>query len=207
MSFELSPDPQSAYRDLLPHLGTAKKIRVTRSFWKEELMNGYLMGLSEELGVIHCFDDFEPDGYTIFRLRDVVEIRSSAFERHWDRMLLGEGLLSGLEVNLSVDLTDIKSAVHSIDSNHQFMIVEVENNDAPDGWDSYSIGQVAAFSDDELIFDDFDGRGRWDDVPSYLLWKSISLIHFKTPYINTFRKYLTGTPSAEQDRSSQHGEQ
>ncbi len=80
---------------LLTHLGTGKSLRVETRCTSNETLNGFLLGLSEQLGLMHCFHDFMPDGFTVFRLTDVMSIRSNEYERHWDRMLAGEGLLDG----------------------------------------------------------------------------------------------------------------
>jgi hypothetical protein len=44
------------------HLRTGKKIRLERRYPSNPNLNGYLLDVSDALGLMHCFDDFEPDG-------------------------------------------------------------------------------------------------------------------------------------------------
>ena len=183
----------SAYSQLSEHLATGRKIRIETNRPADPLLNGYLMQLSDRLGLLHCFDDFEPDGYSIFRLADVTSVRSGKFERHWDRMLRGEGLLGGLDRELLVDLSDIQTAIGSV--SRQFKLMTVQCEDGEEDVEDFFIGQAVSFEGTELIFDAFDALGQWNDAPSRILLDEITMVQFVTPYIRHFSKYLTGSPT------------
>jgi hypothetical protein len=183
----------SPYCQLSEHLATGMKIRIERNRPADPLLNGYLMQLSDRLGLMHCFDDFEPDGYSIFRLSDVVSVRSGNYERHWDRMLRGEELLGGLDRELEVDLNTIRAAIESV--SRQFKLMTVQCEDAEEDVQDFYIGQVVSFEGTELIFDAFDALGQWNDESSRVLLDEITMVQFETPYIRHFSKYLTGSPT------------
>ncbi|MCA9112775.1 MAG: hypothetical protein KDA52_22675 [Planctomycetaceae bacterium] len=183
----------NSFDRLRPHLCTEKKIRVERNRPSNQLLNGYLMGLSDTLGLMHCFDDFEPDGYTVFRVCDVTNIRSSAYERHWDRMLAEEGLLDGLRMVFDIRLEDMRTAIQSIDEQFQTMIVECE--DEEDDIQDFYIGQLVSVNEPEIAFAHFDGLGCWEEGLATIMPDEITLIQFDTPYIQIFSKYLSGAPS------------
>jgi hypothetical protein len=180
------------YHRLHPHVGTGMKIRVERSRPSTKRLNGYLMGLSEMLGVMHCFDDFEPDGYTVFRLEDVVSVRSNEYERHWDRMLSAEGLLGGLTREFTIDLRGIQTALESVNKQFTTMIIECEDDE--EAVEDFYIGHVVSISDEDLSFEHFDALGRWEEEPSTIRFDEITLIQFETPYIKIFSKYLSEKP-------------
>lgn len=175
---------------LQAHLGTGKTLRVETRCASQETLNGFLLGLSDQLGLMHCFHDFMPDGYTVFRLADVTSIRSNEYERHMDRMLEGERLLDGLHQDLHVDLKSILRAIETISHQFQVMIIEVE---APEeGCEEFYIGQAVSWDVDMVQFDDFDALGQWASESSMITPDEIAFIHFDTPYIKTFCKYLNG---------------
>lgn len=177
---------------LQPHLRTGKKLRVETRCSCHESLNGYLLGLSEQLGLMHCFHDFMPDGYTVFRLSDVTSIRSNEHERHWDCMLANEKLLDGLHQNLQVDLNNIFTAIETI--SHQFQIMIIECGTPEDGYEEFHIGQAISWDAEVVQFDDFDALGQWEPESSIIVTDDIAFIQFNTPYINIFRKYLNGPP-------------
>ena len=184
---ESSDQPSSqcsmAIRDQLQtHLGTGKKLRVRTHCTSHGTLNGFLMGLSEQLGLMHCFHDFMPDGYTVFRLTDVASIRSSEYERLWDRMLVGEGLLDGLHQELHIDLESVLTAIETISHQFQFMIVRVEvpQSDIKE----FYIGQAVSWDVETVQFDEFDALGQWVPESSMITTDEIAFIEFDSQYHN-----------------------
>jgi hypothetical protein len=173
------------------HLRTGKKIRLERRYPSNPRLNGYLLDVSDVLGLMHCFDDFQPDGYTVFRVNDVADVRSGKYERHWDRMLAGEDLLDGLELDLRFDLTSMQSAIESIAREYGRLIIECEDQD--EDVEDFYIGQVVSIGGDTVQFDHFDGLGQWEESAASVPLEEITLLQFETPYIHRFWKYVSGT--------------
>ncbi len=192
----LGQNTEVIWNKLQSHVGTRQKIRVETQCSCQKRLNGYLLGLSDQLGLLHCFHDFMPDGYIVFRLAYVETVRSNEYERFWDRMLAAEGLLSGVDEKPEVDLTSFGSAIRSISNHFQMMIIESQFP-GEESQDFY-IGQVVSLKKDEVVFDHFDGLGRWESEPSVIPLREISFVQFATPYIEIFGKYLDGPrPSRE----------
>jgi hypothetical protein len=176
--------------ELQQFVGTGQKIQLERFSPSNPLLNGYLLDLSDELGLMHCFDDFEPDGYTVFRVAEVSKVRSGKYEQQWHRMLSGEGLLGGLDMAAPIDLTSMRTAVESIHQHFRRLIVECEERD--EELEDFYIGTLVSIDDGELRFDHFDGLGQWSEVPATIQVDEITLVQFETPYIHQFWKYLSG---------------
>lgn len=176
--------------EIKEHVATGRKVRVSRSRPSHPRLNGYLLAASDELGLMHVFDDFEPDGYMVFRICDVESVRSGPYERHWDRMLSGEGLLQGLELEPAIDLLSIREAIVSIHQNFGRLVIECE--DANDDIEDYYIGCVANIDNSVVVFDNFNGLGEWEAEPDQISLDEITLIQFETPYIQRFWRYLKG---------------
>lgn len=192
----LGQNTEVIWNKLRSYVGTRQKLRVDTQCSCQERLNGYLLGLSDELGLMHCFNDFMPDGYIVFRLAYVDTLRSNKYERFWDRMLAAEGLLSGVDVKLEIDLTSFGSAIHSISNRFETMIIESQSP-GEESQDFY-IGQVVSLKKNKVVFDHFDALGRWESEPSVIPLREISFVQFATPYIEIFGKYLNGPrPSRE----------
>jgi hypothetical protein len=180
-------------RQLARHLGTGMKIRIERNRPSNPRLNGYLLGLSEHLGLMHCFHDFMPDGYTVFRVSDVEKVRCGKYDRQFHEILSGEGLLEGLKVPLNLDLTGVRTAIETISEQFGLMIVECEEQDEEE--EDFYIGKVASVDDDRLRFFHFDALGMWRKRASSIPCDEITLLQFETPYIQIFSRYLKNAPS------------
>ncbi|WP_428305480.1 hypothetical protein [Lacipirellula sp.] len=189
------------FEQLLPYAGSKQKIRVERSLPGTPSLSGYLIGLTNELGLMHCFDDFEPDGYTLFRVAHVIDVRSNEYERHWERMLAGEGLLGGLNLDADIDLSCLENAIESVDRHFHRMIVECEAED--EELDDFYIGKLVSIDNEELRFDHFDGVGRWESEAAVISLPTVTLVQFETPYIQRFWKYLESAAPCDGESGAQ----
>ena len=185
------------FEELLPYAGGKRKIRVERSLPGTPSLSGYLLGLTHELGLMHCFDDFEPDGYTLFRVAQVIDVRSNEYERHWERMLAGEGLLGGLNLAADIDLSGLRNGIESVDRHFHRMIVECEAED--EELDDFYIGKLVSIDNEELRFDHFDGVGHWESEAAVISLPTVTLVQFETPYIQRFWKYLESAAPCDRE--------
>lgn len=185
------------YEKLKPHVNSRRKIRIERRRLSTPCLNGYLVGLSTCLGMMHCFDDFEPDGYTIFRLEDIESIRCSEYERHWDYMLREEGLLEGLDRHFSIQLSSMEAALSSSAQQAGMLIVECE--DGEDDSEDFYIGNLVSVGEKSIRFDNFDALGNWDDRSEVIQTSEITIVQFETTYLKRFSKYLRGMPASQRN--------
>jgi hypothetical protein len=181
-------------KDLLAkHVDTAKMIRITRRQPSEPTLHGYLLGLSGELGLLHVFTDFQPDGYTVFRVEDVVGVRCSPYEDWSDHMLRSERRLGGLKIPCRVDLSNMGNAISSIAAHYDQIIVECE--EPYEDIEDFYIGVVLKVTARSLQFRHYDGLGYWAAKASAIPLDEITRVQFDCPYIRTFSKYTReGTP-------------
>lgn len=181
------------YVSLAEHIGTGKMIRLERGLAGEPSLHGYLLGLSPALGLIHCFDDFEPDGYTLFRLEDVLTLRRGPHEEHWDRMLKGENLLSGLRPSVNVDLADITVALRSIQKFLPDLIIECENEGEEES--DFFLGRLLDITPEAVSLHYVDALGHWDEAPTLIPTREITKVQFETPYLKRFMRYTDPYPT------------
>lgn len=181
-------DPLEIPVTLSSLVGTREALHLETSLATHPTLNGYLLGLSDELGLMHAFDDFHPDGYTLFPVSCVTRIRSGDYERKWDSIVQAEGLLAGVDQVLQIELNNLQSAILSVDRQFSWMILEAC---LPDGEEEFSIGQLISINADEVLFDHFDPLGHWSEEPAEIPLPEIEVVQFETDYLRTFRKYLS----------------
>jgi hypothetical protein len=180
------------YASLVEHVGTGRMIRLKRGLPSEPSMHGYLVGLGTHLGLMHCFDDFEPDGYTVFRLEDVLAIERTPHEEHWDQMLRGEGLLDGVKAPVEVDLSSFDAALRSILPRFPDVIVECEEEAEEES--EFFLGRMIDASNREVVLHYVTALGRWLESPSHIPLEAITKVQFDTPYLRRFMRYTEPFP-------------
>ena len=180
-------------KKLAEYAGTRKKVRLTRNRPSATQLNGYILGVSDALVLMHPFDDFEPDGYAVIRVGDITHLRRCPYEQWWDHMLQGEGLLDGLNKPPQIDLSDMRSAVLGIASRYDQMIVHCE--DAEENVQDFYLGKLIGAEGNAVKFLGYDGLGYWAETPDEIPIADITMLEFDTPYIRIFSKYTReGTP-------------
>ena len=104
--------------------------------------------------------------------------------------LAAEGLLGQVAVPNDVSLEDVAHLLTSLQRRGHNVIVECE--DIEEDVEDFYIGQILSVDEDSVCFANFDGLGRWDDVPHAIPFEKITKLEFDTPYVQTFSKYLEG---------------
>lgn len=169
-------------------------VRIERPHPSCPHLHGYIIGLSEQLGVMWTFNDFHRDGLTIFRVLDVIGIRAEEHERFWNHMLQSEGLLAQMPSIDGVNLQSIQLALRDIQSRYGKMIVECESED--ESIEDYYIGSIAHLGDDVMQFNNFNALGVWDSDSVDINYNEITLVKYMTPYLELIWRYIEGSPPA-----------
>jgi hypothetical protein len=170
-------------------VGAHKRVQVTRPYPGDPLLNGFVVGMSKKLLLLHDFFDFTPIGYTAIRLADICSCRSGKYERKCEQMLEVEGILDRVGINYEVDLSSTHSLLESLQRRGQNIIVECEYEDDSDR-DAFFIGQITELEKRFVRFRHFDETGNWEDGEYRIPFYAITQIEFDTVYVNTFSKYL-----------------
>lgn len=172
-------------------VNSQKKVRLTRTFPSERLHNGFIVSIGRDLVAMSQFHDFQPEGYTVLRIKDITNIRSGRYERQWEEMLAAEGTLQHVGLPYDVPLDTMELLLRALQQHGRNIIVECEDPD--ENLEDFYIGRVLGVNGESLYFTNFDGMGRWDKQPHEIPLLEITKIQFETPYANTFSKYLKGS--------------
>ena len=179
----------SVFKDLQTFIGTRKFVHLTRVYPSEPTLNGLVLDVGKDWVMLHQFHDFYPEGYTTLRVRDVLEVRSGEYERHWERMMEGEGLFGQIVVP-EMPLATLPSMLRALQQRSQNVIVECENEDLD--LENFYIGRILSVEDDSISFANFDALGIWENQSHEIPTDEITKLQFDTPYLRAFSKYLQG---------------
>lgn len=174
--------------DLNRHVGTRRKVRIERKTPSEPLLNGYIIAIKSGLVLMHVFHDFIPHGYCVIREKDIVSIRRSKYERLWDRMLAGEGMLAGLDTVPKISLSSVQTVIKSAAEQFQFIIVECE--DEHEDVQDFYLGVPVKVTRNTVHLRHVNALAKWEDEISVIPAAEITKVQINAPYANCFAKYI-----------------
>lgn len=178
--------------------GIRKKVRLTRRFPDAHNLYGFILGLSRKWVLIHQVVDAGFDGYSILRVSDVTKVRSGKYERFWEQMLRGEGLLDLVGISYEIDLKSTFRILESLRNVNKFVIIECENATDSEK-DEFYIGHIVKVDRKHLWFVCFDAVGEWEEEGVVIPLDEITRIQIDTPYANLYSKYVPAFRQRDDD--------
>jgi hypothetical protein len=149
----------------------------------------FIMSVSSELFLGICERDFQLDGYTVRRIKDVntVEpIRGTYLKIHQS-----EGNLSRLSMP-PIDVKDWKNVIRSVIASSENVIIEGNVPDSEERF--FFIGRALAAGEQGFRFRSFDGGGNWSDKTITVPYTSLASLTFGSSYVSTYSKYVKPYP-------------
>jgi len=144
--------------------------------------------LSDKLFLSVIDQDFQLDGYTVRRLRDIV--LAEPVRGNYLRMHKAEGNLSRLHVP-PVPLRDWREVCDTLAAANELIMLEC---DAENDELTLLCGKITAVALPAIRFLPFDGDGEWHTRPITILYRQIRAITFGSRYLTTYAKYLPRSP-------------
>src|ERR1700749_2712454 len=127
-------------------------------------IQGYVLGVSDELVALQYVDDLRLDGLRILRVRDVTGVACTSVDRFQRELLAREGLEKAVPFGRTFALRDWRPLVSQLAREFPLMILECEAVDAPD----FVIGKARSITDTSVEFDWFSGVASWEATPAKL---------------------------------------
>ncbi len=170
------------------HCENKKYCAIERKFGKTFLTmkRGFIVDYSNEFVLLQEVDDFFIDGYLIFPLKSIAELRFNNKDRYYDRMLRGEKLIEKVGVKYKIDITSWQTIFQSIKDLGLNVIIQ---NEDPIN-DSFDIGPITEIDSTSVSIRYFNSQGLLDEEPTKISWDLISIINFDDRYTITMGKYL-----------------
>ena len=162
-------------------------VRLERPEAGTPFSHGIPIALSSNLVLLReiAADQFRPDGYGIYRLGDIADIRSDEHERFYERLLAAEGIES-VPANLpDVDIRDWVAALGSPYLASRLIGVEAEYLPEPEYW----VGRLEQVDEVSVSLLCVGSTGEWDSDPLEIEIGDVSCAHFETRYLDVFERH------------------
>jgi hypothetical protein len=149
-------------------------------------IQGFVVGLSENLLALEYVYDFQLDGLLILRRSDITEVRRTGTDEFQERLLKKEGVRSGQQEPTLLSLEDWKSIIDQLAEHYQYMILERELGPSPD----LAIGQPVKTTAAQVEFRTFSGTGKWHAKTERLKYSQITSLQVNTRYIGFYQRHF-----------------
>ncbi len=166
-------------------IDAGRKAQLVRADFLQDSWNGFPLVLGEELVLARTLRDFVFDGFSVLRLGDVTEVRSSEVERFFDRVIKAEGLERDLAPPKPILLRSMRTALESIRGHYRHVIVECEGVDD----DDFFLGEIARVDDEHLHLLYIHIDGTRDREATKIPLDEITLLRFDETYLRLYGKY------------------
>jgi hypothetical protein len=161
-------------------------VRIERAALLDKYDHGFVLAVSPELVLIRNAVDFTIDGYSVIRISDITSYRSGRYERFIEKIYREEGWMGEIGESPSVDITNLRSLLHSLMGSGKNIIVECERP----GDDAFYIGKPVGVTKAGVSMRCFDALGQWDSSSQQIVYDQITKVRFEEKYINIYTKYL-----------------
>lgn len=158
------------------------EIMIKRSNIDKDLLYCIPLKVGQDLVLVQYLYDFLIDGYKILRIKDITAIRSGDQERFSEKILCDEGILNQIQTPL-VNVDNWGTVLRDVFALEKNIVVECEN------LGEFYIGRIVEVSKSTLSLLHFDPLGEWDDEPTQIIFKDISLVSFDDRYSSIMSKY------------------
>jgi hypothetical protein len=181
------------------HRDMKKYTRVRREVATDvfEDSRGYVIDFSKDFILMQNTDNFDVDGYSIFPVKSIAEVRFTNNEKYYDRIMHAEGLKSKVVREHKIDLTSWTSIFRSIKT--LGLNVIIENEDPQD--ESFDIGPITKATKTAVYVRYFDAQGYLDKEPTKIAFDLITITKFNERYTNIFSKHLRERKSSVKKKS------
>lgn len=179
-------------------LDERREVRVDRRLESGGRMYGVVLGLSDELVLLHEIHEFKPDGCRVFRLKDVEHVRSGKYERATERIVANEGTLDQLVISSVPPLDDVRTLLRHLCEQKISAIVEREPLDGESPFvERFLIGYVTRVGKKRCQVHHFDALGRWRKKPRRIRIKRITCVQLESPYTDAWLRQIEPCPALD----------
>lgn len=135
--------------------------------------------------VLICYEyDFEFDGFEIIRLDDITNINYDNIDIFINDIFIKEKIELSIEDVFDININSYMDIMKFFSMNNENIIIECEKNE------EFYIGKVVEVYEEYICFLNFNGEGIWDEAPSKVFYRDITLISFRNRYIRYMSKYV-----------------
>jgi hypothetical protein len=152
-------------------------------------IQGFLVGLSDDLLAVEYVYDFQIDGLMVLRRSDITEVRRTATDEFQERLLKKEGIRPGAQTPMPLALERWEPLIRQLSSHHPLMILERELGPSP----SLAIGRPVRITAAQVEFQTFSGTGKWAPKNERLRYSQLTCLQVNTRYLSFYQRHFERT--------------
>jgi hypothetical protein len=175
------------------YLRSRSLISVRRRDVDDYGIQGFLVGLSEDLVALEYVYDFQVGGLMVLRRSDITEFKCTATDEFQERLLKREGIRAGTQVPTPLELGGWQALIQQLSAHHELMIVERELGPAPD----FAIGRPLRVTAAQVEMQVFSGIGKWAAKTERLKYSQITSLQVNTRYLRFYQRHFESLEQAE----------
>lgn len=149
-------------------------------------IQGFLVGLSEDLLAIEYVYDFQIDGLMVLRRSDITEVRRTATDEFQERLLKQEGIRPGSQTPMPLDLDSWGQLIRQLSGHYPLMILERELGPSPE----FAIGCPIRATAAQVEFQSFSGTGKWSSKTERLKYSQLTCLQVNTRYLSFYQRHF-----------------
>ena len=162
------------------------------TIYRNELLpgctEGFVIAVSDKLCLLHYFRDFYRDGYCVFRLQDVTEIRSGEHEAFFTQraVALGYAEPGGTSPDFEAPVDSWHSLLSAIQSNnlHVGLHAEAEKQRG------MTVGKLISITNDKVALRAYSPLGEWHEEDAVYEMDEITFLQFGDRYIHAYQSLV-----------------
>lgn len=149
-------------------------------------IQGFLVGMSDDLLAIEYVYDFQIDGLMVLRRSDISEVRRTATDEFQERLLKKEGIRPGSQTPAMLELDGWGALIRQLSAHCSLMILERELGPAPE----FAIGRPVRITAAQVEFQTFSGIGKWAPKNDRLKFSQLTCLQVNTRYLGFYQRYF-----------------
>jgi hypothetical protein len=166
-------------------------LSIRRSDVDDYGIQGFLVGLSEELLAIEYVYDFQIDGIMVLRRSDITNVKRTGTDEFQERLLKKEGIAPGMQEPMPLELGTWKALIGQISLHYPLMILERELGPSP----NFAIGRALHTTATQVEFQTFTGTGVWSKKTEWVKYSQITCLRANTRYLGFYERYFERSAS------------
>ena len=162
-------------------------VSVHRQGIDDRGIQGFVVGVSDDLLALEYVYDFQIDGLLVLRISEITDIKRTATDEFQEKLLKQEQIRPGSQRPAPLDLSAWPGLVKQLAQHYPIMILERELGPSPE----FVIGKPTKLSQAQVEFLTFSGTGKWSDTPRRLRYSQITSLQVNNRYSNFYQKYFS----------------
>jgi hypothetical protein len=166
---------------LLLHKEKCGAVTIRREPLAPYSMGAFVVDVGKDLVLVLDVTDFSNDGFQVLRIRDFSRIERGGYEKVFERILRGEGIVTEVAAPFKIDLSNWRTAIGSVKSHSRNLIIED---------DLFLVGRVTRLSTQTFSLRQFDALARWELSDRIIPYSRVTAITFNDRYSTLYSKYV-----------------